>query len=258
MQNKTCGNRYIDIHSHMLPGVDDGAESLETAMDMLRRSARAGAEAVILTPHYSGRGQEVAGQRLRDVFEAFLDEVGKQDGLPRLYLGNEILWYDGALESLKSGEALSLADSRYVLTEFYPTSSYMEMERAVRSLGMAGYIPVIAHYERYRALKEDQGQERIEELMHQGALLQMNYHSLEKGGGLIPGLDTRWCRREVLRGHVSFLGTDAHDLGRRSPSHEEAAAWLTKHMDEEELQGMLYYGPLAVIGDTVYAGDQRN
>ena len=243
---------YIDIHCHMLPQVDDGADSLETSLSMLALSEQKGAREVILTPHYyHGRNSYGKGE----LAERFRQLCGKAEeagiGL-KLHLGNEILWFDEAVQAVRDGEALTLAGSRYMLIEFYPVSSRQQIVRAVRSVVQGGYIPVIAHYERYRTFRQRDGADQIREILEQGALLQMNYASLA-GKGLLAGIcadsNTAWCREQVKAGNVSFFGTDAHNLGSRSPEHDRAAAWLAHHIDGEKLMEMLLYNPQDLIAD---------
>ena len=243
---------YIDIHCHILPQVDDGADSPETSLKMLELSEQQGAEAVILTPHYyHGRNRYQKGELAKRA--AKLSEAAEKAGRKlRLCLGNEILWFDDAVEAVKSGDALSLAGSRYMLIEFYPQSSAQEIERAVRKVVLGGYFPVIAHYERYQAFRGEEGARRVENIIEQGALLQMNYSSLAGKGALaaiLPDSNTVWCREEVRKGHVSFFGTDAHNLSSRTPLQPKAMSWLTKHLDEEMISELLYSNPEAVLAD---------
>ena len=243
---------YIDIHSHMLPAVDDGSDSTETSIAMLRISEQEGAKAVILTPHFYYRRNRYQQGELQKRFERLREAVSEARIGLELYLGNEILWFDEAVEAVRDGEALCLAGSRSMLIEFYPDTAYQTIERAVRRVVQAGYLPVLAHYERYRCFHDSrEGQERIEEIREQGASLQMNFNSIAGHGGLLSGIftdqETAWCRREVQNGHVDFFGSDAHNLGKRSPSHEAAAAWLEKHIPEEQLSEMLLENPEAML-----------
>lgn len=243
---------YIDIHCHILPQVDDGSDSTETSLKMLELSEAQGAEAVILTPHYyHGRNRYQKGELTERAGR--LCEAAQQAGRQlKLYIGNEILWFDDAVEAVRAGEALTLAGSRYLLIEFYPSGSYQEIERAVRKVVLGGYIPVIAHYERYQAFRGDGGSKRVEEIIDQGALLQMNLGSLAGKGllsGLLPDHNTAWCRDEVKSGHVTFFGTDAHNTSSRTPAQEAALTWLSRHLGAEHAAELLVQNPLAILAD---------
>ena len=243
---------YIDIHCHILPQVDDGADSPETSLKLLELSEQQGAKAIILTPHYyHGRNRYQKGELAERAKR--LSEAAAQAGRkPELYLGNEILWFDEAVEAVKNGEALTLAGSRYMLIEFYPQSSGQEIERAVRKVVLGGYFPVIAHYERYQAFRGEDGARRVEEMIDQGALLQMNYSSLAGKGtlaGILPDRNTAWCREEVKKGHVTFFGTDAHNLTSRTVLQPKAMGWLEKHLDREEAAELLYGNAESILAD---------
>lgn len=241
---------YIDIHCHILPGVDDGSDSMETSLEMLRCSEAQGANALILTPHYYHGHNPYRAEELKQRAE-LLGKAAKEQGLSiKLYTGNEILWFESALSAIRTGEALTLANSRYVLIEFYPDASYSLILKAVRELIRAGYTPVIAHFERYHAFYGNNGAQNVSEIRDQGALLQMNYDSLSGGaflGNLFADAHTAWCRKQVQSGNVSFFGTDAHNLGRRPVEHTKAAAWLRKHVEPKLLSELLFENPKRIL-----------
>ena len=167
----------VDIHTHVLPGIDDGAEKMALSYRMLRRSYKQGVRKVIATPHYATYHWRTKPQQIQELMEKLAARVRKAMPDLELYRGQEIQYFEGMVEMLREGKLLTLAGSRYVLTEFLPTSSWSQIERAVRELTMAGYLPVLAHIERYQCLRE---KGRLEELMKEGAYLQMNYGSLTK------------------------------------------------------------------------------
>ena len=210
----------IDVHAHLLPGVDDGASDWEEAIWMLKCAYRQGIRAVIATPHYSHR-QDV--ERLRLKARRLAGEAGKIAPDLNVYLGQEILYFDSIVERLKEGHALTLADSRYVLVEFMPQTSYGKLYQGIRKIMMAGYYPVIAHVERYDALR-DEGQ--MEELAGTGCMMQMNYRSLQGG---VFDRNARWCRRQVSEGRIGLLGTDAHHRDYRTPEIGGSLRWLESH-----------------------------
>lgn len=214
----------IDIHAHILPGVDDGAADWAEAEAMLQEAERQGIRCIIATPHYR------PGQN-RDVLAGMAEELNQMAQRIRpdmlVCLGQEILYFEGMEKALRKGEVLSLAGSRYVLVEFAPSDPWGKLERAVRQLIQAGYIPVIAHWERYGCLYE---RGRLEELIRTGAMVQMNYRSLE--GSLIKGMTNRrlrWRRKMVLKGNIHFLSTDMHSMDKRPPRTRLALRWLARH-----------------------------
>ncbi len=214
----------IDVHAHLLPGVDDGASDWEEARWMLNCAYEQGIHAVIATPHYSHRQDP---DRLRQKAQKLAIEAEKIASDFKVYLGQEILYFDSIVEHLQEGHALTLADSRYVLVEFMPQTPYKKMYQGIRKIMLAGFYPVVAHVERYDALR-DEGQ--MEELAETGCMMQMNYRSLE--GGFF-NRNVRWCRRQVLAGRIGLLGTDAHHRDYRTPEIRESLRWLQTHANEQ-------------------------
>lgn len=152
-----------------------------------------------------------------------------------VFPGQEILYSSDTRRLLDEGKLLTLADTRYVLVEFMPEVPYSTLFAAVRELRMAGYVPILAHVERYHVLREDG---RIEELIHDGAKIQINYSSV---GGSWYSKTTRWCRKQLEEQNVHFLSTDMHDPLYRSPDTEAAEKWMQKHLEPEYIR-MLVHG----------------
>ena len=120
-------------------------------------------------------------------------------------------------------------------------ASFSFIRRAARQLLGCGYLPVLAHVERYACLYE---KGRLEELIRGGAYIQMNYHSLE---GSVISSGVRWCRRQVLRGNVHFLGTDMHHAEYRTPVIDKAKRWLKQHAGEELFRELTETNPSHIL-----------
>ena len=161
--------KKIDIHSHILPGFDDGSSSEAESLQMLKMAAKQGVEAVIATPHYSAEYCHNSPETIRRAcaeLEARVRE--KINPAFRIYPGQEIMYTLDILEKLERGEILTLAGTSYVLVEFMPWVPYSDLYRCVRTLMTQHYRPVIAHIERYGALRE---KGRVEEYIYEKALL---------------------------------------------------------------------------------------
>lgn len=227
----------IDVHSHILPGVDDGASDREEAVWMLNCAYEQGIRSMIATPHYSHKQDP---DRLRGKAEKLAREAEKIASDFRIFLGQEILYFDSMVECLQKGHALTLAGSRYVLVEFLPKTPYNKIYQGTRKIMMAGYYPVIAHVERYEALREDT---QMEELADTGCMMQMNYRSLQGG---IFDRNVRWCRKQVLGGRIGLLGTDAHHRDFRTPDIAGSLRWLEAHA-AEQLSAMTRHNALEIL-----------
>ena len=140
---------FTDIHCHVLPMVDDGAETMEMALDMLRIAAEEGIRKMILTPHQKADRKCVTPEGIIRRMVLLQEEADKK-GIPvKLFPGNEIFYRHGLGELLELGKIRTLADSHYVLVEFLPGEDFGYIRDALNRLISFGYWPVVAHVERY-------------------------------------------------------------------------------------------------------------
>lgn len=224
----------VDIHCHILPGIDDGPQSMEESMHLVRMAVDQGFKGFIATSHASVHFPKSTPDTVRDLCRQVEEEARKEiDGQICIYPGQEIMYTADLLKQLDTGAYLTLADSSWILLEFLPSTPWSVMSGAIRNLSMTPYRPVIAHVERYRALMQDES--RMEELMENGARLQMNYRSLD--GGWFDKNTSR-CRRLVKAGYIQYLGTDMHNTENRPPDTEGAMRWMQKHLGKEEITGL--------------------
>lgn len=227
--------KIIDVHCHVLPGVDDGSKNPEMSMDMVDIAYEQGIRAMVLTPHYYLGSTKETGADFKQVFADFQKLVAEKYDDFVLYLGNEIYWSKGVMEAIKDGRINTYNDTKYVLVEFAPSTSYTEIYEAIRTITNARLRPVVAHVERYHNLTKHM--DRIEEICENGAFLQMNADSLN--GGMFDG-QVKWCRKLMEQGYISMIGTDAHNTHDRGPYVKDAVAWMKKKLDEETLEDVLY------------------
>ena len=203
----------IDIHTHILYGVDDGAKDINDSMGLLDEEREQGVDQVILTPHYGPKFGHPDTEVLREKFEAIREKAYKYYPEIQLYLGSELYYQQGTVSDLKQGKALTMNGTRYVLVEFATSDAYSHIYRAVQDFVYAGYIPILAHVERYKAVFGHV--DKIVELIETGAYIQINAESLI--GGIF---DKRasFCKKIMKEGLVHFLGTDCHDFRTRRPN----------------------------------------
>lgn len=225
--------RMVDIHSHILPGLDDGAASEKQALCMLKAASRQGIRDIIATPHYSEVFRNDHPNTIRRKCME-IERLAKSHGIPvHIYSGQEIMYTEDVPDLLSEGRLLTLADSRYVLLEFYPGAPRSLIVRAVRETAGRGFLPVLAHAERYSALSEP---EKIRDLTEQGACIQMNYRP---AGGKWYESATRWCRKLLKSGSVHFMSTDMHNTGARRPETAEALRWMQSHLDGRYVERLI-------------------
>lgn len=235
----------IDIHAHVLPGIDDGAKDWDTCLEMLSRSAACGVKKVIATPHYLPWKQRSTPREIESLCLQAEKKLLQKHGITMdIYCGNEIYYNMDAIQNLRDGKILTLAGSKYILVEFEPRTSYQVFCRAVKEFRDAGYIPIIAHMERYECLRQAA---KMQELRDMGALFQMNVEAFQ--GGVFDS-DSRWSKRCLVEEQVDFLASDMHGLRRRTPMTEEELQWVHKKL-KPKYQKELLYGNAQRILDSI-------
>ncbi|MEW6754386.1 MAG: CpsB/CapC family capsule biosynthesis tyrosine phosphatase [Candidatus Latescibacterota bacterium] len=210
----------IDIHAHVLPAVDDGAASMEEALQMLWRGAAEGIRVAVLTPHLRPEHGPEQVQLHRRVF-AGLQAEAQERGLPiTLHLGAEVAFrFD--MEGAAGWGGVCLGDSRSVLVDAPLEGAPLGLEQGCFRLRAAGFRPVLAHPERLRFLASRP--DTLVRLRAQGALVQVDAGSL---AGRLGRHAQAAAERLVALGCVDVVASDAHDVGSRPFSLLEAARRL--------------------------------
>lgn len=221
--------KKIDIHSHILPGVDDGAKDEKQSLEMLKLAAADGITDIIATPHFHYRRGHATPAQIKAA-AAKCQQLIKDAGLNiNIYTGNELYYTHELLETVKAGEALTMADSDYVLLEFSPETERRKIKNAVYQFASEGYYPIIAHMERYQAFQKHP--DFVMEISDMGGYYQMNAGSLL---GIAGWSVKRFSKKLLDCGMITFLATDTHDLQKRPPEFAKAADWILKKYGEEE------------------------
>lgn len=231
--------KLIDIHTHITPNVDDGSSSIEMSLEMLRSEAAQGGSKVFLTPHsfaFETKRPESVFAKMKKVQESAASE-----GIPlQIYQGCEIYTYRDKmgriLQDLQNGRIPSMNGTRYVMAEFdvyevdiddarYCLNSYLEK----------GWIPIIAHAERY--CWTFASVENIRILKDMGCLVQVNYYDLIEE----PNHDIRTCAQELLKAElVDMMGSDAHRTNHRPPKLVRGARYIRQNCRAEYAEDVLW------------------
>ncbi len=227
--------KYIDIHSHILPGIDDGAKDMETSLKMLRTAAEEGIKEVILTPHYKPGHRNASPETVRKLTMKLQEKVLESGLKMTLLTGNEIFYHRGMAGLLSAGRVCTLADTDSVLVEFFPAEEYAEIRSGVYQIRAEGYRPVLAHAERYQNVCRDT--KYVEELIHMGAYIQINAGSIMGNYGFGT---KQFCKRLLKKELVHFVATDAHDTGRRAPYLRDCGKYLVSKFGETYADNILY------------------
>lgn len=214
----------IDMHSHILPEMDDGSDSLETSLKMLEMLHSQGVTQVAATPHfYATKDDPEAFLRRRQESLKSLSWDDKKS--PRILVGAEVAYFDG-MSRCRELKKMELGDTGLLLVEmpFIEWTSRMieELERIPLELGLT---PMLAHIERYRGKK--QLRKFLPELERQGVAMQCNVETF------LTGKTRRWGLSMIKKGYIHFLGTDAHNLTTRAPRYAEATQVIAKKLGQE-------------------------
>lgn len=229
-------NRIVDVHSHILPGLDDGAKSMEQSRAMLDIAWKQGIHIIIATPHHMPEAKNASpGTIAKRVYELqdYADEMHYD---MTILPGNEIYYYGEVADMLEEGRICTLAESAYVLVEFSPMDDARYIRNSLADLQNMGYSPIIAHVERYMSLHKAP-YDKIQELRDMGILIQVNAASVTGGFGKPTKALTEKLLKKKL---VDFIGTDAHSDGSRAPKILECAQLLQKKCDADYVEDLLY------------------
>jgi protein-tyrosine phosphatase len=232
----------IDIHYHLIYGVDDGSPDLETSLAMARISAAEGVKHIVCTPHASDvfkYNPELVEERFAEIRDKLKDEV-------ELSLGCELhLTAENIFDAKEHPLRFSVSGNGYLLVEFDNISIPPQMTEALAMLQSAGYRLIIAHPERYLALQNQQ--KRLSEWVRMGCLLQVTAGSLYGRFGR----RAEALSNELLnRNWIHFIASDAHGLHWRSPHMKRGFEYVANRAGAETAKRLFVTNPRAVVGGT--------
>lgn len=234
----------IDIHNHLLIGVDDGPQTDQDALDLLKQAEKNGITDVIVTPHHkSGNFINQKEQILSEM--KILEEIIKAHHVNiKVHPGQEIRIYGDLVNDLEGGLNISLNHSNYVLVEFSFTEIPHYIEQLLFDLQMKGYTPIIAHPERYKFLQENP--QRLYDFIEQGALAQVTAGAVV--GRLGEGLKVKSI--EMIKNYlIHIIGSDAHHSLNRPFLLKEAYAVIEEELGSSYVE-YLQYNAKAILQNT--------
>lgn len=232
-----------DVHCHMVPGVDDGAADMETALQMLRMEHEQGVRRIILTPHFRREYFETPRDVIIARFQELCEQAGTRGFGLKLYLGCEFHRQSDMFEMINQERAYRMADSDYILMEFSVADTADIIKRYVTEALIHGLRPVIAHAERYPALRDVR---LVRFLADSGAYIQVNAGAILGNEGWS---SRRFCKWLLTEGLVHLVGSDAHDMKRRRPCMEQCAAYLNRRFGEKQAARILMENPEKLIAN---------
>lgn len=234
----------IDIHLHILPGVDDGPATLEESLALARTLVQEGVRVAVATPHYNDEFPQRSAHEIYARVQALQLELNRH-AIPLLLLaGHEALIKPGLVEDIQLGRVATLNGSRFLLLELWNTMWLPETEQVIFELRAFGIVPVLAHPERYRVIQQDSG--RLAALIEQGVLAQVTAGSLVG----MQGNTARKTAETLLRhGLVSCIASDAHGPHKRPPAIRQGIQVAERIIGAARTQQLIGSNPAALVGN---------
>lgn len=234
--------KIADIHCHILPKIDDGAESIEEAKQMLLRQYADGVRMIIATPHYREGMFEPSMKDVIRHFRGMRKVAARLTPELRLYLGCEYHSNSRMTEDLRKKRRPVMAGSSYVLTEFSSAHTFERIRNQTYELISEGYRPIVAHIERYPCLEKDM--DRVEELVRLGAYIQCNASAVMGDAGTQL---KKYCRRVMEADLLHFIGSDAHGVRYRTPNLGPCAKYVSKKMGQSYAEKIFWRNPCNIL-----------
>ena len=222
----------IDFHSHILPNIDDGSTSIEETINLIKEASQVGFTGIISTSHYIQGYYEFNCYERKQLLDIVKKKMCSDKFLNLdLYLGSEIYFSPEIVDLIKKQKASTINNTRYILFELPMNTKPLFVKEVVFELIENGYIPIIAHPERYSYIQNEI--KYAEELASVGTLFQSNYGSIIG----IYGSEAKKTLKKLLKSNlVSFLGSDVHRTEQIYPQIPKALKKIKKLISEEEVQ----------------------
>lgn len=236
----------LDIHCHILHGIDDGAGDLTDSLEMAQIAAENGTKAVFATPHCNMPGFFLNFRSNEfDARLSALQSAVKDRGIDlQIYPGQEIYLENGFIQRLKKGELITLNHSRYALVEFDFYEQENEAYKKTEALVSEGYTPIISHPERYGFVREND--DAIAKLRRLGALIQLNAGSLSGNFGKACA---KIAHDTLGRELADFMASDAHSQYSRTPDLSQAHEYVCENFSYEYADRLLCINPKRIINN---------
>lgn len=234
----------IDIHCHIIPGVDDGSSDFAESVAMGETAAACGVTDIIVTPHCNIPGEfaNYAGPSYEEHFEGLRFLFAKNRIPIRIHRGMEVFGTDDVGELIDNGRLHTMAGSRYMLIEFPFDDDMWRVRDVLRSVQRRGVTPIIAHPERYYAVNDDIG--FALDWADMGCYLQINRTSLI-GPPAAP--ETQTSRALLDMGAVHFVATDAHGVFTRTTELIDAYEFVARRYSTDWADILMRENPMRVI-----------
>ncbi len=195
----------LDIHTHIVPGVDDGAKDLNTSLSMIEKEINEGVDSIVFTPH-SYCHKDVSKSEILDSFNKLENAIKEKFPTLKYYLGQEIYYDKSTFKKLENNEYISINNTKYILIEFDYYITLDELEEIIYSIRLKGYEPIIAHIERYNINLKD-------------------YYKLKEKTNVLMQVNTKFlienkhkAKKMIKDKIIDYVASDCHSLDHRPPN----------------------------------------
>ncbi len=242
----------VDIHSHLLPGLDDGSSSWQETLAMAQMAVAEGISTMVVTPHQLGNFAKNTGDQIRERTTELQRFLQSHQVPLNVLPGGDVRIEPEMMRGLQQSDVLTLADrGRHVLLEL-PHEIYFPLEPVLEQLGAAGYVGILSHPERNHGLQRSP--EVLGPLVDHGCLMQVTAGSLTGLFGQASCELSKWMLNEGL---VHVIATDAHGCKVRRPRIQQALRLVAQWTDSPTAQALGCQNPQSIVCGQEVAGGRR-
>lgn len=218
----------IDIHCHILPGVDDGSKDLEESLEMAKIAHSEGIKKIVNTSHYHPSFEYETGEVVLEKLNSFNKLLKEKNIDLEVIMGNELYYTPDIIEELEHLDFNTMGNSKHILIEFPPLNVPQNLADIVYEIKLKGYTPILAHVERYARIEDNPN--IIYDCIKEGALIQINASSIiGKNGKETKNL----CTLLLDHSMVHLVGSDAHSATRRRPLMRESYDYVRSNYEKD-------------------------
>nr|WP_155959607.1 CpsB/CapC family capsule biosynthesis tyrosine phosphatase [[Eubacterium] cellulosolvens] len=240
-------SKICDIHSHLLPGLDDGSKDWETTLHMIKTEYEAGVRMIFATSHYLPWRHTIIAERIPSLCKEAEERAKSDLGIEmKIVPGQELYYHMELPEAIAGGKALTLAGSSHILVEFDERIPWQEMQQALQNLQRAGYRVIIAHCERFGCIRDP---DHLEAVLAMGVRLQSNVQEMSNG---FFDKTRKWLVKRYQEMQISYLGSDMHNLTKRPPITETQLKWFGKSLSEDYRQKLYWRNAEQILEEGTY------
>ena len=232
----------IDVHCHLLNGVDDGCRDTIESLTNIKLAEEAGFTDIILTPHYIENYYENDSTSTKPQIAELQSKVYDNNILVKLHQGNEVYFSENIGEMIENNVVSKLARSRYVLFELPMKTKILNLDNIISQIKAAGCVPILAHPERYTFIQKNPNE--VAKIISKGVLIQSNY-------GSILGQYGKEAQKTIIKmlknNMIHFLGTDTHRQGYIYGHFYRVEKEYLKYISEEKFMELTTINPRNII-----------